>query len=180
MKQLLRRNIVEIIILCIFIAAIVASLSYSWRARLVPLTISVIGALLTVAQIVLQNLHADQDLHVDLLAILTAKNREGGAPSSQQTGISSLPKVERKGPSIRRELMAFGLVGLLLVLFVLFGPIPAIFLFIAGFFIATGQYPAVKAVPIALGATALIYLIFAFGLDVQFTPGLIDLSFGRL
>ena len=180
MKRLFRKNIVEIIILGIFIAAIVASLNYSPRARLVPLTISVIGALLIIGQIVLQNLRVDQDLHVDLLAILTTKKGAVGATTSQQAGISSLPKTEKKGPSIRRELTAFGLIGLLLVLFVVFGPIPAIFLFIAGFFIGTGQYPVFKAVPIALGCTALIYVIFSFGLDVQFSPGLIDLSFGRL
>lgn len=180
MKRLFRKNMVEIIVLYIFIAAIVASLNYSPRARLVPLTISVIGALLTIGQIVLQNLRADQDLHVDLLAILTTKKGEAGTTTSQQAGISSLPRTEKKGPSIRRELMAFGLIGLLLVLFVLFGPIPAIFLFIAGFFVGTGQYSAFKAVPIALGCTVLIYVIFAFGLDVQFSAGLIDLSFGRL
>ena len=155
-----------------------ASLGYSPRARLVPLTISVIGALLILAQIVLQNLRADQDLHVDLLAILTRK--KGEAASAPQAAVAPVPKAEKKGPSLQRELTAFGLLGLLLVLFVVLGPIPAIFLFIAGFFIGTGQYPALKAVPIALGATALIYLIFAFGLDVQFSPGLIDLSFGHL
>jgi hypothetical protein len=175
MPRLLRKNIVEIIVLGIFIAAIVASANYSFRARLVPLTIAVIGALLTVAQIVLQNLHADQDLHVDLLAILTKKGEAGATTGAD---LSALPK--KKGPSLTRELMAFVMLGILLVLFVLFGPIPAIFLFIAGFFIGTGQYPAVKAIPIALCCTALIYAIFAFGLDVQFSPGLIDLTFGRL
>jgi hypothetical protein len=175
MRRLLRKNIVEIIVLGIFLAAIVASLDYSPRARLVPLTISVIGALLTIAQIVLQNLHADQDLHVDLLAILTKKG-EAGAP----TAPADISSAQKKGPSLRRELTAFGLLGVLLVLFVLFGPIPAIFLFIAGFFVGTGQYPVFKAIPIALCCTALIYVIFSFGLDVQFSPGLIDLSFGRL
>lgn len=180
MQRLIRKNIVEMIILSVFAAAIVACLDYSPRARLVPLTIAVIGALLSLAQIVLQNLRADEDLHVDLLAILTAKKGVPVAVSPPPTGIAALPASGKKSPSLRRELTAFGLIGLLLVLFVLFGPIPAIFLFIAGFFIGTGQYPAFKAVPIALGCTALIYVIFAFGLDVQFSPGLIDLSFGHL
>jgi di/tricarboxylate transporter len=180
MQRLFRRNLVEAIILCVFVGAIAAALGYSPRARLVPLTIAVIGALLTLGQIVLQNLRTDEDLHVDLLAILTAKKGEAGAAAPPQAVVASSPQSERKTPSLRRELTAFGLIGLLLVLFVLLGPIPAIFLFIAGFFIGTGQYPAFKAIPIALGCTALIYVIFAFGLDVQFSPGLIDLSFGRL
>jgi hypothetical protein len=180
MLRLLRRNFVEAIILCIFVAAIVACLDYSPRARLVPLTIAVIGALLTLGQIVMQNLHADEDLHVDLLAMLTAKKGEPGAVPPPPASIAAAPQGGRKAPSLRRELTAFGLIGLLLVLFVLFGPIAAIFLFIAGFFVATGQYPAFKAVPIAACCTVLIYAIFAFGLDVQFSPGLIDLSFGHL
>lgn len=178
MKRLMQRNLIEILVLGIFVAAIVASLDYSPRARLVPLTIATIGALLAIAQIVAQNLRADSDLHVDLLAVLTAKGKD--TASSAQSSAATPPHGERKDPALERELMAFGLIGALLGLFVLFGPIPAILLFMASYFVATRQFPIFTAIPIAVACTALIYAIFALGLDVQFAPGLIDLSFGYL
>ena len=179
MKRLVQQNLVEILILGIFVAAIVASLDYSPRARLVPLTIAVIGALIALAQIVLQNLRADTELHLDLLTILTAK-KGAGAARTQSPAATPQQRAEKKGPALARELTAFGLIGVLLGLFILFGPITAIFLFMAGYFVATRQFPVFKAVPIALACTALIYAIFALGLDVQFGPGLIDLSFDYL
>ena len=72
MSRRIQENLVLCAVLAIFIAAIVACTGYGARARVVPLPIATLGAMLTVAQLVLQNLPGVGDLHLDALELFTS------------------------------------------------------------------------------------------------------------
>jgi len=52
------------------------------------------------------------------------------------------------------------------------GPVPAIFLFSAGYFILSGESPWFRGLVYAFVCTALLYLIFGYVLQVQLNRGL--------
>jgi Tripartite tricarboxylate transporter TctB family len=181
----LQENIVLVFLFCVFVAAIIASAGYGPRARLVPIPIAALGAILVVAQMILQNLRADQDLHVDLLDFIAQKPRSKGnaeasvEPPEVPSETAPPDRLEQSSPggasTTKRELAAFALVGVFVGLILLLGPYAAILLLIAGFFIFTRQYPPLRGLIYAVGYTALAYAMFSYLLDVQFETSIIGL-----
>jgi len=171
MNRRLQENIVAFVILALFVAALVASFGYGPRARLVPIPIAAIGIVLILAQIVAQNMHFKRDLHVDLLESLANKPADWDGASAQA------PADERRG---MRELMGLGIVALLLGLFVVLGPIPAVFVFVLGYTLSTRQLSVLKSTLTAIIFTAAAYALFVHTLGVRVDRGLIDVTFGLL
>ena len=174
MSRRTQENIVLCAVLVVFIAAIVACMGYGVRARVVPLPIATLGAVLTVAQLVLQNLPAVGDLHLDALELFTSHApgtasakpmlaRENGAPDKTRW---------------RRELIAVGLVLLLTGMFMLFGPIPSIFVFSAGYMLAKRQYSWPLGLAFAALFTLVVYVLFAIVLGVQMDNSILGSMFG--
>lgn len=158
MSRRAQENIVAILILGIFLAVIVASLQYGPRARMVPLPIASLGVLLCIAQLVWQNLRPAAELQVDVLEFLTRRQQK-----SESEAEAAVETEDRWG----REALALALVGLLIALFVLIGPMPAIFLFTAGYMVAKRQYRWPIGVAFAAVFTAAVYGLFAGLLGVQ-------------
>ena len=175
MSRRFQDNVVAIVLLAIFVAAIVASLGYGPRARLVPIPIATLGAVLVVLQLIFQNTRADAQLHLDLMEVLTRK-----APPDAGAAADAVPPGDVSAPAAGglglRDFAAFAVVGLLVGLMLLLGPYAATFVFVSGYFVLAGQYPVLKAVTYGLGFSVACYLMFTVALDVQFEPSIVGLG----
>jgi hypothetical protein len=174
MSRRLQENLVALLILAVFIAAIVASLSYGPRARMVPIPIAALGVILVLCQMALQNLRSEDELRIDLLEFISDK------PKDAEAEIEGPAEPDRESGSFKRQAGAFGLVAVMLGLFLLIGPIPTMFVFTAGYFVFSGHYSPVRGIAFALVMTALIYLVFSVGLKIDLNQGMFDPTFGLL
>ena len=172
-----QENIVALLILGIFIATIIAASQYGPRARLVPIPIAVIGILLILGQLFLQNFRSDKDLEIDLLEMISRKATGDHDDPAALARVAESAKVASR-LDWQRELTAIGLVLLPAVLFFLIGPLPTMFLFTAGYFILSRFASPAMSVLYALIATVAVYLLFVAWLGVDMRQGLFDLSFG--
>lgn len=178
MSRRLQENIVALVILAIFVAAIVASFGYSPRARLVPIPIAAIGILFIVGQMILQNLKSEDSLHIDLLEFLT-KQGDTADPALAATAAAP-PAAVKRGPTPMSEARALVIVALLVAIFMVLGPIPAMFVFCAGYFVVSRHYAAWKAIAYSAAWTLLVYLVFSAGLKVQLDRNLLGIRFDTI
>jgi hypothetical protein len=161
-----QENLVAAAILLLFVAVLVMSFDYEPRARLVPVPIAIIGILLTLAQLVWQNLRAPDELHVDMLELVAGRDGSNRRRAAQQeSGAGAMQH------SLLAQAKAFGIVAALLALFLLLGPLPAIFVFSAGYFIATGE-SWFRGLFYAFLCAGSLYLVFGYILQVQLNRGL--------
>jgi hypothetical protein len=161
-----QENIVTGVLACIFIGYIAVALGFGPNARLVPLPIAVVGLLCLLVQIVRQNLSGGlKGNTVNPLALLTGGSLTGDSEPESSTA----PQRD-----VRRELVAFGFVGLFVGLIVALGPVPAVFLFCAGFLAISKHYAPWKAVALAGAFAVTVYLLFVIGLELQLYHGLLE------
>jgi hypothetical protein len=165
MSRRVQENLVAAVLLLLFVAVLIMSFDYGPRARLVPVPIAIIGILLTLAQLVWQNLRGADELHVDVLALVAGRdsNRRRSAPT--ETASTS------QQHSLDAQAKAFGIVAALLALFLVLGPVPAIFVFSAGYFILTGESWS-RGLLYAFLCAGSLYLVFGYILQVQLNRGL--------
>jgi hypothetical protein len=166
MSRRAQENLVAAVLLLLFIAVLVMSFDYGPRARLVPVPIAIIGILLTLAQLVWQNLRGADELHVDMLELVAG--REG---SDRRKAAQAGTEPSSKEPSLQAQAKAFGIVAALLALFLVLGPVPAMFLFSAGYFILTGE-GWWRGLLYAFLCAGSLYLVFGYILQVQLNRGL--------
>ena len=178
MSRKAQENLVAFVILMIFAATIWAASDYGPRARLVPIPIAVIGIILMLGQLVLQNIRSEKDLEIDLLELISRKSTGDHDPAAQ-TGQEISPETQGpSGPVWPRELAALGLVGLMVALFMLIGPLPTMLVFTTGYFWFSGHARLMMSAVYGFAATAAVYALFYLWLGVDMRQGLIDLSFG--
>lgn len=167
MNRRVQENLIAVAILCVFIGVIVMSLGYGPRARMIPLPLATIGIILIVLQIVWQNLRSTEELHVDLLQVLTQRAENASAPPGEGGGGS------KGGSTWRKEAVALGIVAALVALILLFGPMPAVFVFTGAYFLLSRHYSWLKGLVYTIAFTAAIYLLFAVALEVQLYHGVL-------
>jgi len=170
-----QENLIAVAFLIVFIGVIVLCLDYGVRARKVPLPVAIFGLALIAIQIIWQNLRSAGDLQVDLFEVLTQrKHQEGvsGKTAGEPVAAESAPNAQR--PSWRREALAFGIVGVMLTLFLLLGPIPAIFLFTGGYFLLSRHYSWRRGLVYTVVFTATVYLLFVVALEIQLYHGILE------
>jgi hypothetical protein len=179
MSRRMQENLIAAIILLVFIATIVAASQYGPRARLVPIPIAALGAILICAQLVLQNFRSEKDLQIDLLEVIARKSTgddedlpKGNSEDSEE-GESS-----EGGRSFLKELGALGIVLFLLGMFLVIGPIPTVLFFTAGYFILSGHFSPVRGIIYAFVFTTLVYALFHLWLGIDLQQGIYDLGFG--
>jgi hypothetical protein len=173
MSRRLQENLVAAVLLLLFVAVLVMSFDYGPRARLVPVPIAIIGILLTLAQLVWQNLRGADELHVDMLELVAGRDGSDRRRAAQnETGAAGQP-------SLRAQARAFAIVAALVALFLVLGPIPAIFLFSAGYFILTGA-SWFRGLLYAFLCAGSLYLVFGYILQVQLNRGLAAPLIGQL
>ncbi|MGQ7791086.1 tripartite tricarboxylate transporter TctB family protein [Faunimonas sp. B44] len=178
MTRRLQENVVALLVILIFAAAIYASLGYGPRARLVPIPIAVIGILLMLAQLYLQNSRSEQDLQIDLLEFISKKSTgaEDAVPTAAEGADEAASQPRKRDP--RMEFAALGMVVLLIGMFFVVGPIPTMFLFTAGYFVLSRHYSPAWGVLYAFIGTLAVYALFYLWLGVDMRQGMVDLSFG--
>lgn len=167
MRRLVQENILALLLLALFVAILVMSFGYGPRARMVPVPISVLGILLTLAQLYWQNTRPEDDLHVDLLQVLTKEDKS--RPASPAPDVPEPDRAE--GGSIW---VALGFVGALLALMLLVGPFIGLFLFITGYLTASRYGNLLLALGLAASMSVALYLIFVIGLQLQVYHGVLD------
>lgn len=168
MSRRAQENLAAAVLLVIFAGVIVLSLDFGRRARMIPLPLATFGLVLTVVQIVWQNLRPSDELHMDLISVA---DRPGEADKGRAAG-EPAPVAERPS-SWRREAAAYGIVAGLLALVLIVGPVPAVFLFTAGYFLLTRHYSWRTSVVYTFCFTAAIYLLFFVILEIQPYHGLL-------
>jgi len=169
MSRRAQENLIGGVVLAFFLGVIVLSLDYSPRSRLVPFPIAILGAILVVVQLVWQNIRSPDDLKVDVLEFLTGQNRAAGRDAAKGA--------DRPPPSTFKHVVAFAMVGLLLAAFLLLGPLPAIFLFTAGYLILSGHSSWPKGLAYGLVFTIIIAVVFGRILQIPLDRSILLPSF---
>ncbi|MEQ1775781.1 MAG: tripartite tricarboxylate transporter TctB family protein [Burkholderiales bacterium] len=166
MSRRTQENIVAVIVLSIFIGVIVVSMDFGPRARMIPLPLAIFGIILTLVQLVWQNLRSTDELQMDMISV----SKPALAP---ETEAAPVQPARDKSSNWKREAAAYGIVAVLLALVLLVGPIPAIFLFTAGYFLLSHQYSWKAGLIYTALFTASIYLLFGVALGMQPYHGLL-------
>jgi len=168
MSRRAQENLAAAALLVIFAGVIVLSLDFGRRARMIPLPLATFGLVLTVVQIIWQNLRPADELHMDLISVADRPGESDKGPAAGEPA----PVADRPA-SWRREAAAYGIVAGLLALVLLLGPVPAVFLFTAGYFLATRHYSWSAGLVYTLSFTAAVYLLFFVLLEIQPYHGLL-------
>lgn len=161
MSKRAQENFVALTLLVLFGGVIYLCQDFGPRARMIPLPLAIFGIVLTLIQIAWQNLRSTDELQMDLISVdePAVAGAECKAPP---------PSPDIGGPAWLRELRAYGIVAALLVLIVVTGLIPAVFLFTGGYFVLTRHYSWTMGLIYTTLFTLSVYLMFVFAL--QITP----------
>lgn len=162
MSRHAQENIVSIVMLSLFIGVIVLCQDFGPRARMIPLPLAVFGIVLTVVQIAWHNLGSTDELKMDLISV---KARESEAADSVQAS-------ERKSP-VQREAVAYGIIGLLVVIIFLVGLMPAVFVFTGGYLWLSGYASWRMSLAYTSLLTIAVFLLFEVALQMQPYHGLL-------
>ncbi len=168
MSRLAQENLIAAVLLALFAGVIWLSQDFGPRARMIPMPLAVFGIVLTVIQILWQNLRTTDELQMDMIAVSAP-----GEPAKPDGDAGAAKGADRK-VTWRQEAGAFGIVAALLGLIFTVGTIPAVFLFTGGYFLATRLY-SWRASLIYTGImTAAVYLLFVGALQIQPYHGLLE------
>jgi len=165
MSRRVQENLISGILLAGFIGIIVMSLDYSPRARMIPLPLAIFGLILVVIQLIWQNLRSVDELQVDVLELLTGQSRSKPAETGADGATGERARVAQDD-SARKQMVAFGMVAALLAIFLLLGPLPAIFLFTAGYLIVAARFAWPRALAYAVGLTIVVTIVFGHVLKI--------------
>ena len=172
MSRRAQENILTAVIACLFVGYLLIASGFGPNARLVPLPIAGIGLLCLLVQIVRQNREGglEKNAFGPLDLLIGDRTPESDSDSGKEPDAAPAPQVR----SAAREFQAFGFVGLFVALIVALGPVPAVFLFSAGFLAISKHYPLWKAVASAAAFAVTVYLLFVVGLELQLYHGLLE------
>ncbi len=172
MTRRAQENILTAVLACLFVGYLIVALSFGPNARLVPLPIAGIGLLCLLIQVIRQNREGGLERNAfGPLDLLIGERASGPDAASENRSESAPPPA---GRSVARELQALGFVGLFVALIVALGPVPAVFLFSAGFLAISKHYPLWKAIASAAAFAVTVYLLFVVGLELQLYHGLLE------
>ena len=167
MSRRAQENLIAAALLALFAGVIWLCQDFGPRARMIPLPLAVFGIVLTVIQILWQNLRSTEELQMDMIAV-----RAPGVPA-QPEGDAGAAKSAGGKVTWRQEAGAFAIVAVLLGLIFLVGIIPAVFLFTGGYFRVTRLYSWRASLIYTAVLTAAVYLLFVGALQIQPYHGLL-------
>ena len=175
MSRKLQENIVVGLVIAVLLGVIYLSLGYGPRARMVPIPVAVFGLVLAVIQLIWQNLRSTEELYVDLLEVLT-KRGDGTQPGTptEAPPAASTEAVKARPRLWPKELAALGIVLGFLMMVLLLGPIPSIFIFTAAYFVLSRHYSWPRAIGYTVVFTVAVYLLFVTALEIQLYHGLLE------
>jgi len=168
-----QENVLAIVLVGILVAVILVSMNYGPRSRLVPVPVAVFSLILVIAQIVVQNTGSPDDLHVDVLEMLTRRTAREGLTDKAKAARPRPATAHPPGTRARREVVAFVLLAILLGLVLLLGPITGIFLFVLGYAAVVGRLRWYSALALSFGVSGVLYLLFVVLLNTQMYYGIL-------
>lgn len=180
MSRRAQENLVVAIIFFLFVMVLYMSFGYGPRARLVPVPIAVLGIILLAVQVIWQNLRSGDDLKVDTLDLFAGRKNPGVPDGGEKAPVAadSADGQSAGGKDGWRRWLGsgiapFALVGFFLALFFVLGPLPAILIFTAGYFVLSGQCTLPRGLIYAAIFSGVFYLMFGVVLDVDLNRGLV-------
>ena len=162
MSRRAQENLICGMLLVFFGGVIWLCQDFGPRARMIPYPLAIFGIVLTVLQILWQNLRSTDELQMDMISVQPVGGLAGPAPAGP----------DRK-TTWRDELGALGIVGALIAKIFLVGIMPAVFLFTGGYFVLTRQYSWKASLIYTAILTASVYFLFSVALQVQPYHGLL-------
>lgn len=168
MSRRAQENLIAAVLFAVFAVFFWMSLGYGPRARLVPLPISAFGMFIIICQVIWQNVRSPEDLRINVLQLVAG--REGTELAASHRGTA--PPDAEQHDTLARNLAAFGIVGALLALFLVLGPLPAVFIFSFAYFSLSGHCSVPRALVYALACAGVIWGMFGFALNIQLNRGL--------
>jgi Tripartite tricarboxylate transporter TctB family len=167
MSRRAQENLVAVALLVVFGGVLWLCQDFGPRARMIPLPLAIFGLVLTVIQIVWQNVRSTEELKMELISV-----------SDSALAVAPAPEAAPKPPGTRDatsllELRAYGLIALLIGLFLVVGLMPAVFIFTAGYFILTRQYSWLMGLIYTSAFTACVYVLFFAALQIEPYHGLL-------
>lgn len=174
MTRRMQENAIAVLLLAVFVTMFVVSLGYGPRARLVPLPIAALGVALTLLQIIWHNFRTADELSVDMMELVAGKRAEEAKEAVEDKIKSEAPpQAPASKVAARKEAAAFAIVGGLLALCLVAGPLPALFVFMVAYLGLSHVCSWPAAVAWSLLGTGGLYLVFGRVLNVEFNRGLI-------
>jgi len=167
MSQRLQENLIAGTLLVIFTVYIFMCLQFGPNARLVPLPMAILGFFLVAAQILKLNVGPASDSGLDSSTLEAVTDQPAPVPT------------EKPASKAYRELQAFGCIATFVALIAILGPVIAVFLFSGGYLFITQHASPGKALMTASLFTAIIYVLFVVGLQLQLYHGILEPIFGQ-
>ena len=166
MSRRAQENIVAFLFLFFFVSMIIISFDYSYKARLVPVPILVISTIIMLLQMYFMNFKKDIDLNVDAAELLTGSKNKDSAKGKDKVDEVKIQKL--KGGS---ELSAILIILFYLLLSFLIGILPAMFVFVIGFFIFITKMRWITSLIATLATVVTVYILFSYVLEIKFFEG---------
>lgn len=160
MSKRAQENMVAVILLAVFAGVIYLCQDFGPRARMIPLPLAIFGIILTLVQLVWQNVGSTDKLRMDMISVEEPV----------------VPDTDMKAPKIKpalREAGAYGMVALFVALMLAAGPMLAVFVFTAGYFVLSRQYSWKAGLLYTALFTGALYLMFRVALGIQPYHGLL-------
>jgi hypothetical protein len=161
MSRRAQENLIAGVLLAFFCGIIWLCQDFGPRARMIPYPLAIFGIVLTVLQVLWQNLRSTDELQMDMISVQPVGGLAAPAPGPA-------PKT-----TWRHELGALGVVGALVGLIFLVGVMPAVFIFTGGYFVASRQYSWKASLIYTVILTASVYFLFEVALQIQPYHGLL-------
>ena len=162
MSRRAQENLICGLLLVFFSGVIWLCQDFGPRARMIPQPLAVFGILLTVVQLLWQNLRSTDELQMEMISVQPVAGLAGSAATEPG-----------RKTTWRDELGALAIVGALVGLIFLVGVIPAVFVFTGGYFALTRQYSWKASLIYTSVLTASVYFLFSVALQVQPYHGLL-------
>jgi hypothetical protein len=169
MSKRAEENIVAAALVLIFVAFLAVSMEYGERARMIPIPVSIASLILIGLQIFLQNFRRDFNLNVNAADIF--RGSQSGLAVQDEVSTQGAQGIKVHGAEGGREAHAIAIVVLFMLLILLLGIIPAIFIYVAGYFIRNAKIFWVKALVCAGIADFCIYALFGWILKIFMYKG---------
>jgi hypothetical protein len=163
MNRHAQENLASVVLLALFIGVIVLCQDFGPRARMIPLPLAIFGIVLTLVQLAWHNLGSTDELRMDMISV-----RAPDAPEAEAA--LSAPAKEI---TWWREAGAYGIIGLLVVLILVVGLMPAVFVFTGGYLWLSKFCSWQKSLIYTALLTASVYLLFEVALQMQPYHGLL-------
>lgn len=163
MSRRTQETLAALVFLALFVGAAMLALEFGPRARMIPLPLAIFGAVLALVQLALVYRGATHGLQMDLIAVERPSPLAGTDADASAPGAAVAASGATKG-TVRG---AYAIVAGLLALVLGIGPVAAVFVFTAAYFIKTRYCSAPLALLYAAACTFAVYVLFFLALQIQ-------------